>query len=139
MPIVHTNRCNCEIKLFLKRNGITYTDLADAAGYSKGSIDQWMIKPLSPTRQDIIQQAIDKIMKKRPSSAESVPAGHNSQLRKLLMEQDVSYSELSRKLGKSSSSVWNRLYKAELTDEKKVAFVNAIESIVAERRSLHED
>lgn len=139
MPIVHTNICNCDIKRFLKRNGITYTDLADAAGYSKGSIDQWMIKPLSPTRQDIIQQAIDKIMKKRPFSAESVPAGHNSQLRKLLMEQDVSYSELSRKLGKSSSSVWNRLNKAELTDEKKVAFVNAIESIVAERRSLHED
>ena len=139
MPIVHTNICNCDIKRFLKRNGITYTDLADAAGYSKGSIDQWMIKPLSPTRQDIIQQAIDKIMKKRPSSAERVPAGHNSQLRKLLMEQDVSYSELSRKLGKSSSSVWNRLNKAELTDEKKVAFVNAIESIVAERRSLHED
>ena len=139
MPIVHTNICNCDIKRFLKRNGITYTDLADASGYSKGSIDQWMIKPLSPTRQDIIQQAIDKIMQKRPSSAESVPAGHNSQLRKLLMEQDVSYSELSRKLGKSSSSVWNRLNKAELTDEKKVAFVNAIESIVAERRSLHED
>lgn len=139
MPTVHTNKCNAEIKKFLKYHKISYAELADASGYSKGAIDQWMIRPLTTIRRDVITQAIDKIMKKRSFSVESVEEGHNYQLRKRLVEENISYAELGKHLGKSQSCVWNDLNKAELYYEKKAMFVSAIDDIVAERRSLHED
>lgn len=139
MPIVHTNRHNSEIKKYLRCHRISYTELADASGYSKGTIDQWMIHPLTTARRDIITQAIEKIIKKRPAPAEYVEEGYNYQLRKRLIEEHISYTELGKQLGKSQSCVWNDLNKAELSSTKKAMYISVIDDIVAERRSLHED
>ena len=139
MPIVHTNKSNGDIKHFLKCQKISYAELANASGYSKGTIDQWMIHPLTTARRDIISQAIDKIMKRRSASTEGVSGGHNSQLRKLLIDEGISYTELGRYLGKSQSCVWSDLNRAELPDFKKAKYISAIDGIVAERRSLYED
>lgn len=139
MPIVHSNRYNREIKKYLKYHRISYAELADASGYSKGAIDQWMRHPLTTARRDIITQAIEKVVKKRVAPTECIIAGYNYQLRKRMAEENISYRELSRKLGKSQSCVWNDLNKTELFGIKKQCFIRVIDDIVAERRSLHED
>lgn len=138
MPIVHTNPCNHELKGFLKRNHITYADLAQASGYSKGTIDQWLIRPLSDYQKEIIQSSIDKIMKNHavPTLA---PSCCNFKLRLLLMEEDITYSELARRLNTYPANVREWLIKRELSPQRRELIENAIKQIGEERRLSHED
>lgn len=138
MPIVHRNKNNSDIKQCLKERKITYLDLANASGYSKGTIDQWMRHPLTDTQREIIQSSIDKIMKSC-SANESNAASSNYQLRKQMIEENVSYSDLGKRLGKSQSYIWNRLNNTNLSNEETAMIFNVIESIAEERRLLHED
>lgn len=138
MPIVHTNPCNRELKCFLKRNHITYADLAQASGYSKGTIDQWLIHPLSDDQKEIIQSSIDKIMKNHAVPTLS-PSCCNYKLRMTLMEQGISYSELSRRLGYSYAVIHQWITKNELSPQRRELIENAIKQIGGERRLSHED
>ena len=138
MPIVHTNPCNHELKGFLKRNHITYADLAQASGYSKGTIDQWLIRPLSDDQKEIIQSSIDQIMINHvvPTLA---PSCCNYRLRVTLMEQGISYSELSRRLGYRYAVIHQWITKNELSPQRRELIENAIKQIGEERRLSHED
>lgn len=138
MPIVHRNKSNYDIKQYLRMQKITYSDLANASGYAKGTIDQWMRQPLSSAQRELIRSSIDKIMKSRPTTG-FAPTCHNYQLQKLLNTQNVSYSELGKRLGKSPSYIWNKLNNTNLSNDEKAMFIKAIDDIVEERRSLHED
>lgn len=138
MPIVHTNPCNRELKCFLKRNHITYTDLAHASGYSKGTIDQWLIHPLSEYQQEIIKGSIEKIMKthKVPALSTSCP---NYEIRSKLMAQGISCKELSDKMGVRYQNFHQRLTQKELSSQQREMAENAIKEIGEERRLSHED
>lgn len=138
MPIVHTNPCNRELKSFLKRNHITYADLAQASGYSKGTIAQWLIRPLSDYQKEIIQSSIDKIMKNHAVPTLS-PSCCNYKLRMTLREQGISYSELSRRLGYRYAVIHQWITKNELSPQRRELIENAIKQIGEERRLSHED
>lgn len=138
MPIVHINPCNRELKCFLKRNHITYADIAQASGYSKGTIDQWLIRPLSDYQKEIIQSSIDKIMKNHAVPTLS-PSCCNYKLRMTLMEQGISYSELSRRLGYRYAVIHQWITKNELSQQRRELIENAIKQIGEERRLSHED
>lgn len=139
MPIVHRNKSNSNIKQYLRTQKITYLDLANASGYSKGTIDQWMRKPLTNVQREIIQVSIEKIIKSRPVETVSISGGYNVRLRQMIANQNVSYAELGRQLGKSPSFIWNRINSMNLSKDEESKFITAIDELVAERRSLHED
>lgn len=138
MPIVHTNPCNRELKCFLKRNHITYAELAIASGYSKGTIDQWLIRPLSDDQKEIIQGSIDKIMKNHVDPTLS-PSCCNYKLRITLMEQGISYSELSRRLGYHYAVIYQWITKNELSPQRRELIENAVKQIKEERQLSHEN
>lgn len=139
MPIVHRNKSNSDIKQYLRTQKITYLDLADASGYSKGTIDQWMRKPLTNVQREIIQISIEKIIKSRPTEMINISRDYNVRLRQLLAEQNISYAELGKRLGKSPSFIWNRINSVNLPNDEESKFITVIDELVAERRSLHED
>lgn len=139
MPIVHRNKNNSNIKQYLRSQKITYLDLANASGYSKGTIDQWMRKPLTNGQREIIQVSIEKIIKSRPVETVNISSGYNVRLRQMIANQNVSYAELGRQLGKSPSFIWNRMNSMNLSKDEESKFITAIDELVAERRSLHED
>lgn len=139
MPIVHRNKNNSNIKQYLRSQKITYLDLANASGYSKGTIDQWMRKPLTNGQGEIIQVSIEKIIKSRPVETVNISSGYNVRLRQMIANQNVSYAELGRQLGKSPSFIWNRINSMNLSKDEESKFITAIDELVEERRSLHED
>ena len=138
MPIVHRNRCNEELKRFLKINHITYSDLAEVSGYSKGTIDQWLIRPLSEHQIGIIKQSIDMLMKKHQPP--TIPASScNYSLRVRISEQGISYADLSRLLGVRPQTVREWIISRELSPQRREQLEIAIEQIGEERRLSNED
>lgn len=138
MPIVHTNSANRELKLFLKRNYITYEMLSKASGYSPGTIAQWFRHTLSDKQDDIIQQSIQRIMKThKPPILD--PSCCNYDIRSQLLDEGISVCELSRKIHKSPQSVKHWLSDRELSPQHREQVQRAMKQIREERRLLYEN
>lgn len=138
MPLAYRYACNEDIKRLLRKHKITYQALAATSWYSVGTIAQWMCHPMNERQRTIILQAIETIVKTLPPPAID-PSCCNHAIRTAMLEYDITYTELARKVGVAMPTIWGWIVYGEMSSQKKELVENAITEIKEERRLSHAD
>lgn len=62
------SKANMPLRIYVIRNGLTYTDVANEIGYNRCSLSRLLSKKVSKEKEALIRGAVDRLVQKRKSA-----------------------------------------------------------------------